>query len=87
MTESRVVWFRRPDGSMQKKVIPIKRARMTEPMIIERPPRRTQPREYKGDSFDVFCLRQRARLSHKLQRIITRVKGRVDDVEEFESRK
>lgn len=44
---------------------------------------------YKGDSFDVFCLRQRARLSHKLQRVVTRVVQRNDNdsVDTFEGRK
>lgn len=49
-------------------------------------PRRA-PMKYKGDSFDIFCLRQRARLCHKLQRIVTRQIGRVEVAEIFESRK
>ena len=47
----------------------------------------TRERMPKGDSFELFCRQQRARLGHRLEAAVTRVRQHRDEVEVFESRK
>lgn len=54
----------------------------------DREMRRSHPtRIPKGDSFDDFCRRQRARLGHRMESAVTRVLAARDDEDVFESRK